>query len=44
MIDDMVIIEVYVLFRCDVLCCDIFIHVYLVNYSKTWHLFLICLF
>jgi len=43
MIDDMTIIEVYEIFRCDVLCCDIFMHVYLVNYSKSWQLFLIYL-
>jgi len=30
MVDDMAIIEVYVILR-----CDIFIHVYLVIYSKT---------
>jgi len=43
MIDDMTIIEVYVIFRCDVLCWDIFMHAYLVIYSKTWWLFLIYL-
>jgi len=43
MIDDMAIIEMYVIFRYDVLCWDIFMHDYLVIYSKTWRLFLIYL-